>query len=455
MSSAGDRPALRAGWPDALGRGFVAFLAMAGVGQVLAFAVWAVGNTGTSLGAIARLGWIEFGAFHHVAIELDVPDLDVPPAATGPGATSLSVGIALLSITAVGIWLLFRGGRAVAERCGGGAAARILHGAKVAPAYALPAFAFASAVEVRTPLRLGAFASGELHVALSRWQGLAFPLGIAAAAGAAGGLRSALDARTPEDGAIARIRASVAGGGRMFAFGLLLSYLGLFVAGVVQPDGPAALLTPSTARYFGVVFARPAPGIVVLGHHLALAPNEALWTLVPAMGGCVGVRGSANADVLCYGRFPTAVGTTIQPLTGGESVRVPLGEATFGMAPPAYLLFMLVPAAATVLGGRLAAKRLGVRGREAAFVGAAAGVVFALLVGVGTSLSTVTVGYGAAFGDEASAGWVIAGPNAVTGMLLAAAWGVVGGFLGAVARRRVPDVTSAGQAWRAPRVPPP
>ncbi len=436
MSSEGDRPAIRAGWPDALARGFVAFLAMAGIGQVLAFAVWAVADTGASIGAIARLGWIEFGAFHHIAIEVDVPDLAVSPPATGPRATSLSVGIALLSITAVAVWLLFRGGRAVADRCGGGTAARILHGAKVAPAYALPAFVLATVVEVRTPLRLGAFASGELHVALSRWQALAFPLAIAAASGAAGGLRSALDARAGQDRVTARVRAAVAGGGRMFAFGLLLSYAGLFVAGIVQPDGPAALLTPSTGRYFDIVFARPAPGFVALGHHLALVPNEALWTLIPALGGCDGVRGSASADFLCYGRFPTAVDTTIQALPGGESVRVPLGEATFETAPPWYFLFLLVPAAATVLGGRLAAERLRARGREAAFVGASAGVVFAVLVGAAAALSTVTVGYGAAFGDEASAGWVIAGPNVITGTLLAAAWGVVGGGLGAATAGR-------------------
>jgi len=97
-----------------------------------------------------------------------------------------------------------------------------------------------------------------------------------------------------------------------------------------------------------------------------------------------------------------------------------------------------------VLGGRLAAERLGAQGREAAFVGVAAGVVFALLIGMGTALSTVTVGYGAAFGDEASAGWVIAGPNVVTGTLLAAAWGIVGGGVGAATKRRVRDLTPLG-----------
>ncbi|MGH2636148.1 MAG: hypothetical protein ACRDHU_08395, partial [Actinomycetota bacterium] len=357
MTSADDRRSpLAAGWPDALSRGFLAFLAIAGIGQVLAFGVWVVTDTGAAPGAFARIGWMYFGAFHHVAIELDIPDLDVSAPGAGPGATSLSVGVALMTITAVAVWLLYRGGRAVADRAGGGTAARLLHGAKVASSYALPAFALAAIVDVRTPLRLGSFASGELHVALSEWQALAFPYAIATAAGAAGGLRSALDAGAPVDRALARVEAAASGGWRMFVVAAGLSLAGLFLAGVVQPDGPAALLTPSTARYFRTVFVRPAPGFVGLGHHLALAPNEAMWTLVPAMGGCDGVRGSESGDFLCYARFPRSVGTP-QPL--GPGVGVPLGGATFGAAPPGYLLFLLVPAAAAVLGGRRAADRLG------------------------------------------------------------------------------------------------
>ncbi len=426
MTRGGGRPVLGTGWSEALGRGFAAFLVMAGIGQVLALSVWAFGKTGASLGAMVRLGWIEFGAFHHVAVELQVPDLDVA-GASGPAATSLSVGVALMTLTAVAVLLLSHAGRAVGERCGGGAVPRAIHGAKVAPAYALPAFVLASIVEVRTPLRLGTFATGELHVSLSAWQALVFPFAIAAAAGAAGGLASAFGDRRRSS---ARSRAILAGGGRMFAFGLLLSFAGLFVAGIVQPDGPAALLTPSTARYFRAVFDRPGVGLVALAHHLALVPNEAVWTLVPAMGGCVGVRGSVEADVLCYGRFPVSVESVEQPVSGGRSIPVPIGGATFETAPPGYFLFLLVPATATLLGGRLAARRLGVGGRSAALVGAAAGLAFAAFVGVAAALSTLTVGYGAAFGEGSRAGWVAVGPIVVTGTLLAAAWGVVGGAIG-------------------------
>jgi len=405
---------------------------VAAIGQALAFAVWMVADTGASLGAFARFGWIYVGAFHHVAIELDVPDLDVSAAGSAPGSTSLSIGVALLAVTAVAVWLLWRAGRAVVDGAGGGAGVRMVRGASVSLPYALLAFLAAVLVRVRTPLDVGAFASGELEVSLTAWQAFAFPLAIGAVAGAAGGLSSALEHRGSENAFLDTVDSAVAGGWRMFALGLVLSLGALFVAGVVQPDEPVALLTPSTSRYVRGVFDRPEVGLVVLGHHVAAAPNEAIWTLVPAMGGCDGVRGSASAEFLCYWRFPTSVGTTVQPLSGGRGVPVPHGGATFGTAPGGYFVFLLVPAVATVLGGRRAAERQRRAGRSAFATGAAAGVTYALLVAATALLSTITVGYGAAFGRDASEGWIALGPNVVTGTLLALVWGVAGGVAGAV-----------------------
>jgi hypothetical protein len=216
----------------------------------------------------------------------------------------------------------------------------------------------------------------------------------------------------------------------MLVLGLALSLGGLFVAGVVQPDGPAALLTPSTARYVRAVFERPAPGLLFLGHHVAVAPNEAIWALVPAMGGCVSVRGSVRADLVCYRRFPTDVEAAPVPMPGGRLL-LPIGGASFGPAPAPYLAFLLVPAVATVLGGRRAAARGGTVGVGAAGMGAAAGVVFAALVAVVAALSSVTVAYGAAFAENATAGRVVLGPVVWSATLLALAWGAVGGAIGA------------------------
>jgi hypothetical protein len=319
--------------------------------------------------------------------------------------------------------------------------ARVVHGATVAPSYAVPSWALASLVVAETPLRLGGFATGELRVALTPWQALVFPFAIAAVSGACGGLRSALDARAPEDRIMARVASATAGGWRMFVVGVALSFGGLFLAGVVQPDGPAALLTPSTARYLSAVFDRPAPGLVALAHHAALAPNEAAWTLVPAIGACDVIRGSVEADVLCYGRFPREVETAPAPLPGGSELLVPIGGGTFDRAPPGSFLFLLVPAAATVLGGRRAAEVLRGAVDRPAVAGAAAGLVFAVLVAALATLSTVTIGYGTAFGGGAS-GWVIAGPHLPAGAALAAVWGILGGGLGAASLGRWADLRS-------------
>jgi hypothetical protein len=417
---------------------------VAAVGQAAALLVWAVGDTGASAAALARIGWMYVGAFHHVAIELDVPDVELAAAAAGPEATSLSVGVALLTVTAVAAWLLFRAGRAVADRAGGRPGPRVLRGAAVSIAYALPIIAISLLVDVVTPLRLGGLASGELRVSLSPWQALVVPAAIAVAAGAAGGLRSALDAAAGNPRADL-VGAAIAGGWRMLVVGLALSLGGLFVAGIVQPDGPAALLTPSTARYVRAVFDRPAPGVLLLGHHVAVAPNEAVWALVPAMGGCVSVRGSVTADLLCYRRFPTDVVSAPVPIPGGRLL-LPIGGATFGPAPGPYIAFLLVPALATILGGRHAAARRGVEGRAGIAVGAAAGVVFAALVAVVAALSTVTVAYGAAFAESATAGRIVLGPVAWSAALLALVWGTIGGAVGAATMGSVGRLRVRGEA---------
>jgi hypothetical protein len=220
---------------------------------------------------------------------------------------------------------------------------------------------------------------------------------------------------------------ALAGGWRMLLLAIALSFAGLFVAGAVQPDGPAATLTPSTATYFRTVFDRPLVGLALFAHHVAIAPNEALWTLAPAMGGCDGASGSFSVSFLCYWRFPESV---TLPIAGVGSTGLST-RAGFGSAPPPYFAFLIVPAAAAYWGGRRGASRARANGRrEAAAVGAASGVVFAGLVGVFGWLSTVSVTYAADFQGRGGAGSVRAGPFSLWAAALALAWGTVFGWLG-------------------------
>ena len=435
-------------WPFALARGALSFLGVAAVGIVVALAASAAG-LGLGRGDVLRVGLLYLGPFHHVPIVIEGEfDLSAIPLPNAPpsGVTTVEIGIALVSVTALAVWLLIGAGRGIADRAGGGAVARSLAGTLVAPGYAIPVLVVALVIEIDEPVRLGAFVAGSIGVRLSPWPALLVPFGIAAVAGAAGGLWSwcrdhVLDRRARA------IDASAVGGIRMFALAALFSFAGLFVAGIVQPDELVAMLTPSTARYYRTVFDRPGAGAVILGHHFAIAPNEAMWTLVPAMGPCDVVRGGPDSGLLCYGRFPHGLDRVVGPVLAGDEATVQQEAVEFRRAPAGYFLFLLVPAIATVLGGRAAARRRGVGGRPAMPIGVASGLVFAALVGVASLLAVVTVTYGSTL-VEGSGGSLWLGPEPLGGALLAATWGVAGGSIGAASegwfRSRRRDTTGAG-----------
>jgi hypothetical protein len=421
---------------QALTRGAEAFVVLAAIGQALAFGARIVAGIGPSVVTTAKVGAIYVGAFNRVAIEIRVAD-DASMAG-GSGSTYVSIGVALLAVTAFGLWLVFRSGRSVAQGAGGTVPRRMLFGAAVAPAYAALVFALALLVEVRTSLRIGGFSSPDLRVSLSAWQALVFPFCLAAAAGASGGVASAL--ASPE--ATVRLRAAraaIAGGWRMFVLGVALSIGGLFVAGVAQADDAVAFLTPSTASYWRAVFDRPDIGVAAFAHHVAVLPNEAMWTLVPAMGGCDVIRGDIDAELLCYGRF---AGLQAPPSDNG--LLLPVGDDGLPsrQLPDLYLAFLVVPTLATLLGGRHAAAVSERADRKGLPIGAASGLVFAALVAAGSLLSTVVITYGAAGGSNA--GWVLFGPDAVTGTALAIGWGCVGGAVGAATTSRARTPTDAG-----------
>lgn len=412
-----------AAWSRALLRGFLVFVWIAGIGVAAAVAVFVFADPRVSFGGALRIGALYLGPFHHVPVVLRgdlAVDLTRLPGSGLPsgGSVTVEVGVALLAVTLLAGWMLFRAGTASAAAAGDRAVVRALAGARVAVGYAVPVFVVASVVTFEETVGLGSFASGEIRISLALWQAFVFPLAIAGAAGAAGGLWSWVSSRTGRS-----IRGMLAGGWSMFLLALGLSFAGLLVAGGVQPDEPVASATPSTARYFRSAFeGGPGRGALVLSHHLAIVPNEAMWTLVPALGGCDVVRGSEDANLLCYRRFPR----TIDLLT-----LVTEPDRPSPTAPAGYFLFLLVPAAAAIVGGRRAAIASDRHGGATVGVGAAAGVVFAVLVGAGCLLSAVTISYGSTTRSAAGNGYLWLGPDPISGALLALAWGVVGGALGA------------------------
>jgi hypothetical protein len=121
-------------------------------------------------------------------------------------------------------------------------------------------------VRFEEPVELGSFVTGNVRISLSAWQALVFPFAIAALAGASGGVWSW--ASSAPDPSAVRTRAVLGGGWRMFLFALALSYLGLFVAGIAQPDEavrPRNAIDGSVRRYrvraagTGIGPPRPSP----------------------------------------------------------------------------------------------------------------------------------------------------------------------------------------------------
>jgi hypothetical protein len=105
---------------------------------------------------------------------------------------------------------------------------------------------------------------------------------------------------------------------------------------------------------------------------------------------------------------------------------------------------------ATLLGGRHAAAVSERTGRSVLSVGAASGLVFAAFVTTVALLSTVVIAYGAPNG-AGTTGWVLVGPDVVTGSVLGVVWGCVGGAVGAAtslrswAQTRADGRTNAGR----------
>ncbi len=374
----------------ALRRGLGAFVVVALAGQLIPIVIDLFGG-GLSFPTARAVGWFYTLAFHHVAIDV------------ATSATTSRLSIAFLSGTALVLWLLYRGGRAAGRHAGPSLRERMLAGAMIAPVYAAPIVL----VTLFTHLQLrtgGGILHDVVRVQGVVWQAIVFPAVLAIVAGGAGGMLVG-------EPSASRLRAWLVGGWRMLLMALGLALICVLVLAAVRPEG--------LRSYVHTISADGSRGaMLILGHHALLLPNQSFMVLAPSMGGCLSFEGPvATVPLVCPGRLP---------VLGGE-VSVTIRSASRGgpspahrRMPAAYWLFVLIPAVATVVGGRWAAGD--VLGRERWIRSAGAGVVFGVLVGCGAWVSGV--GF--------RAFWFGAAPLA-TG-LLGLAWGTLGGLVGALWR---------------------
>ena len=118
-----------------------------------------------SAGTAAKLGWLYVGWFHHATITTHLTSPVEPgPAGSAPsGGLTADVGLAMMLASFLAIALLYR--EAASWRTGGGGAgARVLHGMKVAPAYAILPFLVTGLVTIDIPIPRNALFTGSLQM---------------------------------------------------------------------------------------------------------------------------------------------------------------------------------------------------------------------------------------------------------------------------------------------------
>jgi hypothetical protein len=289
--------------------------------------------------------------------------------------------------------------------------------------YALPIVVITSFVRLRLHT-VGVFVPETVGFRGVVWQAFVFPAFLGIAAGGAGGAIGSLPRGS-------RAHASLVGGWRGLLGALGLAAIGVLVLAAVRPQG--------TASYARVVSSNgPRVALLILGHHALLLPNQSFFVLGPSLGGCIELVGSdTTIPLTCPGRLPLLEWPALLDdlARAGRADLSTTGTITDRLMPAGYWAFVLVPALATLAAGRYVGARVSgrPRQREALVRGLGAGVMFALLIGVGTWMASAELIVHAADGSGTT---LTLGPRPLPTALLALAWGVAGGVLGASIRRQ-------------------
>lgn len=417
--------ALGAGWGPAVRGALVTALVLGLLGELAAFLVWAgLEGDRPSPVAFARLGGALFLAFHRVGFVLTLPErLAGPFEELALSGGSLGVTLALMTGTVLACWVLGGYGAVVGDRTGGSRLARGLHGAKVGLPYALVGLVVAQVV---------GFAVGldglSLSVHPSRAGAFWWPLLLGTLFGFLGGFLSLPERWGDIEASWSRrLRGALSGGTSAAFLALGLALIGLLFVAAARPE--------ATRAYFRAAFAEGTlQGVAAVGLTALTAGNLGAWVVFPSMGSCLSLsaglaRTVESVCLIAYSQFPS--GSALRGLLarGAEAGDLPA-------APPPYLGFLLLPLVSVLVGGALAARRAGAEGRlEAAGVGAASGLVFAVLSVVLAALSTASLEFGTA-GAEALA--VRLGPPLLGSFGLALLWGLAGGAVGGLVGRPPP-----------------
>jgi len=326
------------------------------------------------------------------------------PDTSDSAALQLAVGALFIAV----VVLAFRAGREQAGGLEGRPGAAALAGAAPGLGLAIPMVLFA------IPVTLGFPQFGIDHLEPVLWQALVLPLivgGVCGAVGGAAAARATIEDREPWG---ARLVAAARGGFTALWWALALAFAGFLVVAVLRPG--------STSAYARFVGRTGGSGATLVVQHALLLPNQSSMILDTSMGAPTTI---ALGDTTIVRLSITGVdaigkeGGAVAGIVGAGS-----SQANF---PTWYWAFLLVPATATVIGGRTAGG--GARGRrEAAARGALAGVAYAALCTISAWFAAIVLPVFAA----TIGGSVRLGTDPIGTAFAAAVWGIIGSTIGAL-----------------------
>jgi hypothetical protein len=391
------------------------FLPVAAASQAIAWLEYAISNR------FDPWSWFKVGlayALTSVRVPFDAVVRGARPEGGGQRALeTATLELAVGALTIAVVILAFRAGAAQARGLERQPRAAALAGSAVGLGFAVP-MAVASVF-----VRLGLPGLGITALEPVLAWAFMMPLVVGGVVGAVGGLaavsiareeRSLLGDPSEAKPPPPRSEAAARGGFTAFWWALGLAFVAFLILAVVQSG--------ATRAYGRAIGSWGEPGAVVVVHHALLLPNQSALILAVTMGSpvdlTIGDDVAARASLGGIDVFGTYGDVLPDPAPGREEAGVDF--------PGWYVAFLAVPAVAAVLGGRQAGVRVG-RAGERAIRGALGGVVFALLCTVAVWAAGVVIPL--FVGPLGGAPGLSADPTRTA--MVALAWGVAGGVMGA------------------------